>query len=223
MIVWFTPLSLTLRTLIVLLLCGAASTNAALTTFEDRSHFVSANAATGAEDFDGFASEVSFRNTPLDLGPFSLVGSGSGQFDRNFIDLQPLLFGAANVDGTTNVHAFTGINASFAFVFDSPILAFGADFAGYNDNFNRGEILVDGQAISAPVTRGASVRFFGFSSVIPFSVIQFVSVAFQSDGFGLDNVIYASADADTIPQPGGLALVLLALALLRLVRRGGLD
>jgi MYXO-CTERM domain-containing protein len=67
------------------------------------------------------------------------------------------------------------------------------------------------------------VRFFGFSSVIPFSVIQFVSVAFQSDGFGLDNVIYASADADTIPQPGGLALVLLALALLRLVRQRGLD
>ncbi len=184
----------------------AVPVGAATTVFNDRASFDLAAGSTTLVDFNSFASEVSFQNTPLDVGPFSIVGTGTEQFDRNFIDIAPVQFSGFDVDGTTIANMVTATDGMVTLTFDAAIFAFGADFAALNDNDVRTMISAAGDTLTPSVTAGNTVRFFGFTSDTAFSSITFTGNNL-SDGFGMDNVSFGGL-AGGIPEPTTWAMLI---------------
>lgn len=190
---------------------GPAS--AALTTYTSRADFEADAGALTTENFDAFATEEVFQTTPLDLGPFTLTGYGN-QFDRNFIDIPPHLFDAFNIDGTTNVNAVTFTDSGLIFTFNEPILAWGADFADFQDNAVRSDITAAGETVIPPVLPSEAIAFFGFISTVPFTTVTFNGNS-RSDGFGLDNVSWSEAQVPAaVPEPATTTLMASGLILL---------
>ncbi len=189
----------------VAMAAAAVPASAATTVFTDRASFDLAAGATTLVDFNSFASEVDFRTTALDVGPFSLAGSGTNQVDRNFIDLQPPQFSVFDVDGTTFANLLTNNNSTVTITFDSAIFAFGADFGALNDDIARTEIVAAGDTLAPSITAGNQVRFFGFTSDTAFTTVTFTGG--PGDGFGVDNVSFGGL-AGGIPEPTTWAMLI---------------
>ena len=179
---------------------------ATITTITDhRGAFtLAAGGLLATENFNGFTSDSQFRTKTVDVGAFSLSKTGNFGFsNRNKIDAPPLTIPSFNVDGTTIVNVTIGGPVIVTFTFDSPITAFGADFAGLNSDFLRTKIIVGGTNTLVPYsTVGPVVRFFGFVSYMPFQTVQFQTNTGLNNGFGIDNVAFAPP----VPTPSALML-----------------
>ena len=187
----------------------AVPANAATMIFTDRTAFNTAAGATTLVDFNSFTTEVNFRTTPLDVGPFSIAGSGPGQGSRNRIDIPPAQFPSFDIDGTNLVNMFVGSQSSVEITFDAPVFAFGADFSRLNDGAVRTQISGAGESFVPPVDGG--IRFFGFTSDTAFSNVRFENATgtTNSDGFSLDNVSFASAAVGAVPEPTTWAMMII--------------
>ena len=97
-------------------------------------------------------------------------------------------------------------------MFDFPITAFGANWAGISDSritsFNIGGTILD-----IPNLNGG---FFGFVSDMPFSASLLFLSSGAADGFGIDNVVYSSV---AVAEPTTLALLGIGLFGMGLSRR----
>ncbi|MEM6828113.1 MAG: PEPxxWA-CTERM sorting domain-containing protein [Pseudomonadota bacterium] len=196
----------------------AAPLSAATTIYTDRASFNNAVLQSDFVDFNDVPSQVNFRTSPFDAGPFTLQGSGSGQGTRNFIDIQPLQFNTFNVDGTTVANLLANGNSSVTFTFDNPITAFGADFGSINDEVLRTQLNTGSDIVTPVVTPVSAVQFFGFTSDTAFTSLVFESAAPNGDGFSVDNVSIGAA----VPEPATWAMMLLGLfGLGGLMRRRG--
>jgi hypothetical protein len=178
---------------------------AVIEVFTDRALFDAAVGPTLGEDFNTFSSDIPFHTTPFDVGPFTLSMTGSPLTDgtRNKIDALPLEETIFNVDNTTVAQALTTDGTTFLITFETPITAFGADFAALNEDVDRTQIIVGTDTLDPPVTNGNTVGFFGFRTDSPFTTLEFVtsSLTRPLDGYSLDNVAFS-----TIPIPGALWL-----------------
>ena len=192
------------------LAAGFQNANAALTPYTSRAAFDAAVGTTTSQDFDSFGSDAAF---PVDVGDFELsTNSTLTSPSFNLIDAPPLgdFF---DVNGTTLAAIGSIVGESFFVTFDKAVTAFGADFAGFNNEPPRTDIIVNGETLAPPtVPGGFDVRFFGFVSDTPFSVVEFFTFGDGNvgDGYGMDNVAY-------VPEPSALALLLFGL--LALARR----
>ncbi len=185
---------------VTLLIAGAGQTHAGIiSTYGSRSSFDTAVGPTTLETFNSL-SEITNVPVPggLDVGPFTIERTASFPAYINPTPASPF-----DVDGTTNFQTNTYADHDLTLVFDAPITAFGADFAGFNDSELRTNILVDGLAVDVTLTKGNAVRFFGFDTDTPFTTITFQGV--QSDAFAMDNVSFAAVA--TVPEPSSLALL----------------
>ena len=185
-------------------LSAAEPAEAIITTFTDRATFENTVGNFQIEDFNDVTSAVSYFSTPFDAGEFELSFSGNpGPFpsDEAAIEVtpQPVNESAWNVNGTHQASASVGPEITLPFIgtiasagtvtftFDTPIFAFGADFANIS-NAIRTTNLVLGNA-TFPIRDGiSSSGFFGITSHTPFTEISIQNDSFFADGFGFDNV-----------------------------------
>lgn len=186
----------------------AAPAAAQITTFTNRGAFAGAAAPLSTVDFESFATDTSFRTSPVDAGPFSVrvVGTTASNTSYNFVDVAPAASSESDVNGTNNLRVFTDATSSFFFQFDNPTTAFGADFRSFNDSSLRTLIFVDGMQITPPVSpMSGALTFFGFTSTSAFSTVEFRGV--QNDVFGIDDVSFSRATA-AVPEPATWAMML---------------
>ncbi|WP_286263089.1 hypothetical protein [Thalassotalea atypica] len=199
----------------------AMPTYATLITYTNQADFLTAigGAADITEDFNSYATDQSFRNASFDVGPFTLSSTGAVQNSntQNQIDALPFSFGNfANVNDTTFAHFFLAANVTTATIaFDDEITAFGAFFKELSSTTSLTLTTSVGVEV---VTKniGTGVAFFGFTldpGITMSSML--VSTSSAGDGFGIDDVLLATSDSTTIPEPSSLILFLSALYLYR--------
>ncbi len=187
----------------------AGPSHAALIAYIDRGLFEAAAGPLEGQDFDDFRREADFRNRPLDLGPFSVQGFGTGQLDRNAVDLPQVAYPEFDLDGSTVLSLLVNETSWVQFEFEAPVVAFGADFAGLNNGAESTIVDVEGTSAAPPAAGGNVKAFFGVRSDTPFTTLRLIHrESTGSDGFGLDNLVYE------LPEPGPL-LLLAAAGLLR--------
>ncbi len=192
----------------------AAPSHAALIVYVDRGLFEAAAGQLERQDFDDFPREAEFRNRPLDLGKVSVQGFGTGQIDRNLVDLPEVAYAEFDVDGTTILNLLVNQASWVQFEFDAPVVAFGADFAGLNNGAESTLLDVEGASAQPPAASGNAKTFFGVMSDTPFRTLRLVHRENSgSDGFGLDNLVYE------LPEPGPWLLLVAGAGLAR--RRAG--
>lgn len=205
-------------------LLGLASPSQAqtVTAYTDRSLFGAAAGQLVTQTFNTFTSDTSFQNIPLSLGDFSIVGTGTAQSNRNFVDVSPFMFATQGTgDGSPFaallVAAAGGSEVTVSFL--SPITAWGADFGDISQgNVQRTSINLAGTSYVPASTGQTAVRFFGFVSDTPFSTVTFRSTG-TNDGFGIDNVSYAASVAAAVPEPATWAMLIAGFAAIGLTMR----
>jgi len=177
--------------------------NAALSLYENAASFNSSTASLATETFDSFTTEDSFRTVALDVGPFTLSMTGSTSGGANYIDLAAFVTSYSHINNTNYalVHPYNG--GALFITFDTPIKAFGADFAALNDGLVRTSITVNGQTVSPSSTTTNVTRFVGVVSDTPFTTVQLTSNT--GDFYGIDNVVYGTA----VPEPSSSLLICL--------------
>ncbi len=187
--------------LVAFLVLACNQAEASTATYTTRASFSAAVGATVTQDFNSYSSDVSFRTSPVDVGPFSLSATGSTTVGYDLIDESPDV--GTSVDGSTDLRVRTDISpvTTIVFTFDTPITAFGADFRDLNNDAIRTQILAAGDNFVPPIRDNIGLSFFGISSTTPFSVVQFTPVTL--DVYGIDNVSCAS-----VPEPAMSVLVL---------------
>ncbi len=197
---------------------GLASSQAlaGVVTFTDR---LAWEAAVGGvftlEDFSSVSSAV-YETTPVDVGDFTVSVSGT-TFGSSWHNISSTGAGGAafnSVNGTQQLNVATGDQGGTTLAFDFNIFAFGADFAGVSDSRTT-SIFIDGLQIDIPALTGG---FFGFVSDTAFNSNLLALTAGSADGFGMDNLVYAS-QSSSVPEPGSLALLGLGLAGIGFARR----
>lgn len=159
-------------------------------TFNDRLSFEGSITYWKSESFNSYKEEISFHNSTLDVGDFSLSIQGDLVSDRNFIDLPEFQFPIFDIDGTPVVNVFTYEGSSLFIAFEFPIFAFGADFSNINGGIDT-DIVLNGVYLNMPRVPD----FFGFKSGTAFSEIEVRSR--DTDGFSFDNATYAPIEVNT--------------------------
>ncbi len=183
------------------------------TTFTDRASWEAAVGGSFSEEtFNSFTVDTSFNGSSVDVGDFTL--NGTSQFSGfQQIDFPPITASSSlNIDGTTQIVAATGSSSSFTFTFDAPTTAFGASFNELNSNNTR--LRADSDVVpNLPTVNGGTPGggFFGFVADGEFTTLNFDSITGSGDGFGMDNVVYASSSA-AVPFEFSPTLGLLAVA-----------
>jgi hypothetical protein len=166
-------------------------------TFTDKASFSATVGTTSTETFNSFTSDTPFHTVPLDIGDFTLSMIGMPATHANQIDSPPQRWSGTDIDGTARLDVYTQGGSSLIFTFDEGITAFGADFKSFNDTYLRTQIFVDGTLLNPPVSpNNYRLTFFGFETDTLFSTVEFRGNI--SDGYGIDNVQYASA---AVPEP----------------------
>ena len=199
----------------VFALCVAVATPSQATLIEyiDRGAFEAAAGELERRDFDAFRLETAFRDRPLDLGDVTVQGFGTGQLDRNAVDIPEVAFPEFDLAGTTVLSLLVNDTSWVQFEFDAPVVACGADFAGLNYGAESTIVDVEGRSARPPAAGGNVKTFFGVMSDTPFRTLRLIHRENTgSDGFGLDNLVFE------VPEPGTLLVLAAAAGLLR--RRG---
>jgi hypothetical protein len=187
----------------VLFLPATYASATVIDTFTDKASFTATVGTASTETFDSFASDTPFHSLPLDVGDFTLYMSGASATHANQIDTPPERWFGTDIDGTARLDVYTNSNSSLLFSFETGITAFGADFKSLNDTYLRTQIFVDGSLLHPPVSpNNYQLTFFGFQTDTLFSTVEFRGSA--GDGFGIDNVQYASA---AVPEPSTFLLL----------------
>jgi len=183
-----------------------------LTVFTDRTAWEAAVGGSFTEEnFDGFTG-VSYEFAPVDVGDFDVSVSGS-TFGFIFHNIGPSSVAAVNdVNGTGQINAATGDTGGTSLLFDFPITAFGANWAGISDS-RITSFDIAGTILAIPNLNGG---FFGFVSDIAFSGPLLFLSSGGPDGFGIDNVVYSAV---AVAEPITLALLGIGLAGIGLARR----
>ena len=206
--------------LIALAACALGATaKAEVHVFSDRGAFLAATVTTITETFDTQNADRPFHTVAADLGAFSLSMTPGASEVYNFVDVPPLMTSATSVNGSAHLVVFTDAGVDLTFQFDQAFTAFGADFKGINDEFERTQFSVDGQVVAIPGEPvNLQLTFFGFTSDTPFTSLTFHGV--RNDIYGIDDVSlgYASR-VPAIPEPGSLAMLSLGLCGVAVARR----
>ena len=182
-----------------------------------------------SENFNAFTQDQSFRNTTLDVGPFSLSSSGEAQNrgTQNQIDVSPFSFNDfGDLNGSPFAHIFLSNDfggTTATITFDTAITGFGAMFRELSAN----TVLVLETSTGTETIEqdiGRSSAFFGFvleqGQTATSITFQLTDIPEQEDGFGFDDVLLAHVSPiAVVPLPAGLPLMLAGLGALGLVRR----
>lgn len=200
------------------LMAGTAA-QATVTVFDDRTDFLAATLETTTETFDGYVKDTAFHSAAYDVGAFTLSMTPGASNAYNFIDAPPLLTSATDLNGTAHLMVFTDTGIDLTIAFDQPISAFGADFKGINDEFERTRFSVDGVDVAIPGEPvNLQLTFFGFTRDTPFSTLTFHGV--RNDIYGIDNLSFGTAvRVPAVPEPGSVLLMALGLGAMGVARR----
>ena len=126
---------------------------------------------TTLEDLNSIEAGTSFIGTALDLGDFSLLRTPS----TDPIGTIKAGGSSTNIDGTTFAQVDTGTCCGdLIFTMDDPITAFGLDVRLLNDRLPRTTVEADGTSVPIGVLPAAGPVFFGFSSDVAFTEVEFV-------------------------------------------------
>jgi hypothetical protein len=158
-------------------------------------------------DFNGFTSDVSFKTTPLDIGPFTMQQVGSQPGYINIVDAPPFTYPSNTVDGTPHLSIFVGDPLTVTMTFDVPIFSWFGDFyaAGNTSELKMTLVSNSGNNTVSVPGPGTSFQSFGFiDSSIAYNQIIFNNSV--NDGFALDNVA-----GTNVPVPPSLLLLLSGL------------
>jgi hypothetical protein len=196
---------------IACLLAAAAPSYAAISLYTDAASW-NAAASTApnlySEDFQAFATDASFRTSPVAASFFTLVQSGSDSF-RNFVDVPSLDFDDNN--GTSHASMYTDYGRiTIVMSFDNPLFAWGANFYGITGEGLSLDLQSDGETL-ATLDVPAEGPFFGFVYALPPESIDEIvlrsrteNIGFGGEGFGLDNVV--GAGIPLVPAPGAILI-----------------
>ena len=204
----------------ILVSAALASGASAATIKTVFSEFESASGALDLENFEDNA--LGSLNSSRDFDGFSTTLDSNVGFPFNRVRDGGVL-NAAGLSGR-NLHVGLKLDETFTMVFNSAIYSFGALFAGVNNgtllgprstisiNFENGTSLEYGATNGwLTQTNDFTARFWGFVSASPFSSVTFKGLA-RSEGFGIDNVQWASAPPPTpVPVPASGVLLMGAM------------
>jgi hypothetical protein len=186
------------------------SASAATTSYTDATAFATAAGTLQVETFAGetarsLAGTQDFGafTTTLDSdvgGPFNVVRTSGG----------------VNALGLTNENLQVGLlgGDTLTIKFKTAVIAFGGMFAGVNNGLTgrlRSELLVGGVLSewlerSSNTNAGLTARFFGIVSSTPFTEVTFRGLP-RSEGFGMDDLRWASAPTPVPLPASGLLLM----------------
>lgn len=191
---------------------SGTTAQAGLTAFDDRSSFLAATLQTQTATFDGWIKDTGFHSSAVDVGGFTLSMTAGASDVYNFIDAPPAKSIATDINGSTHLMVFTDTGVDLTFSFDQPITAFGADFKGINDAFERTLLSAGGQFATVPGDPlNLQLTFFGVTSDTPFSSLTFHGV--RNDIYGIDDVTFGTAlRVPAVPEPGSMLMLSLGLA-----------
>lgn len=193
----------------VLLFTLASTSHAAITTYTDRTTWMTNGTVSYTEDFEGYEIDTAFRTTPLDVGPFTLQTIGTASTGRNFVDVSPFRYsGTPGSFGNAAVDIFVQGSLKADIIFDKTVSGFFADFlwAGNTSELLLTLSLLGGGTASYNVQgRGDALSPFGFWS--PNQLITSIRLSNSvNDGFYIDNVSAFSASSSAVPAPAAVWL-----------------
>lgn len=217
-------MSAMMKPLVLALFLGVAlgaPVRAAPQSYEDEAAFATAAGLLSVEDFSGRTVGSSLAGT-VDFGGFTttLVSTVGGPF-FNVVGTGPSLPYGLNALGLSGTNLQVGLRRgeTFTFTFATAITAFGATFAGVNDFVRRSGFSAAGSTDWLGVVQDWNARFFGVVSDTPFTTVTITGGPF-SEGFGIDNVRWASAPIPTpVPLPASGLLLLAGVAAVGLLGR----
>lgn len=183
------------------------SASAALISYNDRTTF---EAAVVGEITDNLESASgNFQTASIDRGVYSFQADGGF---NNIITTG----GFGDVDGSQFGRVGLNPGDNLTFTFDALIFAFGADLNAFNDVVQRTTVTAVGSGTVFPPINPVNQQntFFGVVSDIGFTTLTFSST--RTEGFGIDNITYASV---AVPEPSIIALFAWGLFGLGLARR----
>ncbi|MCZ8154107.1 MAG: hypothetical protein O9292_17140 [Rhodobacteraceae bacterium] len=191
------------------------SASAATTSFTDATAFALAAGTLQVETFAGETAR-SLAGTPSlpsqDFGAFTTTLDSDVGGPFNVV----MTSGGVNALGLTNENLQVGLlgGDTFTIKFKTAVIAFGGMFAGVNNGLTgrlRSELLVGG-VLSEWLGRtnntnaGLTARFFGIVSSTPFTEVTFRGLP-RSEGFGMDDLRWASAPTPVPLPASGLLLM----------------
>ena len=203
----------------ILAILAGTSARAEFTVFDDRAEFLAATLQSTTESFDSWVKDTGFHTNAVDVGAFTLSMTPGAGTIYNLIDAPPQKSNSTNLNGTTHLMVFTDTGIDLTFSFDQPITAFGADFKGINDEFERTLFSAGGVFITVPGEPvNLQLTFFGFTSDTPFDSLTFHGV--RNDIYGIDDVTFGTAlRVPAVPEPGSMAMLGIGLAGVAAARR----
>jgi len=211
-------MKLTIKLFITAMLFTVASTSySAVVTYTDRTTWAGAGTVSYTEDFEGYTSDVSFRTSAVDVGPFSLSTIGTAVSTRNLIDVRPVVVSTASIAtfGNSLVEIFVNDAAALTaeITFDTAVKGFFADFwaAGNTTPLTLTLSLLSGgtTAVNVPGI-GNGEESFGFWSTEAITSIIFSNV--QNDGFNIDNISGGqTSTTPAVPVPAAVFMLTPAL------------
>lgn len=219
-----------MKSLLAALLVSAAlasGASAATTIFTDSVAFSGASSALQTEDFENNA--IGSINPTRDFDGFTtnLTSSIGGPFNRVRDG------GVVNVAGLSGRNLHVGLIGGETLTLNfGTAYSFGALFAGVNNgvlgaarstisvNFvGGGSSVFDADSGWLAKSNDLAARFWGFVSTSPFSSVTFTGLQ-RSEGFGMDNVQWASAPPPTpVPVPASGLLLMGAMMVAGFVAR----
>lgn len=204
----------------------ASRAEAAIITFTDRATWDSAvGAPSFTVDFSGFSTDKSFALSPLDLGPFTLLGAPVNHPASPYGDLTGIvnIVDAAAANANLGINDFVGLFDHVDLTFGVPVKAWGGTIsnpAGDEvlaiDLLNGMSVLATLLPVDEPWNPHATTPYFGFFGFKATAGEQITSLRFRAvpggsgafgDAFRLDDVVGVS-DVSAVPEPGTLWLLL---------------